>query len=162
MAQIQDDKFFLITKAGLDKLKEELEYLRNVRRKEVSARIKEAISYGDLSENSEYEDAKNDQAFAEGRIAELEEKIKYAKLIDETQKRGRSVQLGSTVILKPIGKKKENEEYTIVGTTEANPLKNKISNESPVGRAILDKRVGEVVKVQSPSGPLEYEIVSLQ
>lgn len=161
MSASQEDKVFLITKDGLDKLKEELEYLRNVKRREVASRIKEAISYGDLSENSEYEDSKNDQAFVEGRIAELEEKIKYAKIIDEVQKKTRSVQMGSAVTIRQVGKKKADEQYTIVGATEANPLMGRISNESPVGRALLDKRVGEIIKAQAPSGMVEYEIVGL-
>lgn len=159
---VQDEKTILITKEGLDKIREELEYLKNVKRKEVAQRIKEAVSYGDLSENSEYEDAKNEQAFVEGRIAELEEKVKYAKIIEEVQKRGRSVQLGSRVTLRALNKKKADETYYIVGSTEANPVENKISNESPVGRAVLDKRVGDTLKVQVPAGFVEYEIVGLE
>lgn len=157
-----DDKATLVTKEGLDKLREELEYLKTVKRKEVAQRIKEAISYGDLSENSEYEEAKNEQAFVEGRILELEEKVKHAKIIAEHDKASRSVQLGSTVHLKNLTKKKDDVEvYTIVGSTETDPFAGKISNESPVGNALLDKQKGDAVKIISPSGPIEYEIIKI-
>lgn len=156
----ENKKVTLVTKEGLDKLKEELAHLRDVKRKEVAQRIKEAISYGDLSENSEYEEAKNEQAFLEGRILELEDKVKYAKIIAEHH-RTKTVQLGSTVCLKNLTKKKELETYTIVGATESDPFGGKISNESPVGSALLDKEKGDVVKVYSPSGIMEYEIVKV-
>ncbi|MBD3331162.1 transcription elongation factor GreA [Candidatus Peregrinibacteria bacterium] len=150
-------KATLITKAGLEKLKEEFEYLKKIKRKEVAARIKEAISYGDLSENSEYEEAKNEQAFVEGRILELEEKIKNAKIISE--KHSKTVQLGTKVVLKNLSKSKaEDEIYTIVGSTEADPFDGKISNESPVGNALLDKKKGDKIKVSVPAGTVEYEI----
>lgn len=156
-----DDKATLVTKEGLDKLKEELEYLKGTKRREVAERIKEAISYGDLSENSEYEESKNEQAFVEGRILELEEKIKHARIIAEHQKT-KSVQLGSTVHLKNLTKKKDEVEiYTIVGSTETDPFGGKISNESPVGNSLLDKQKGDRVKVISPSGSAEYEIVKI-
>jgi len=169
--KISHDEFYtedgkkatLITKEGLDKLNEELDTLKNVRRKEVAARIKEAISYGDLSENSEYEEAKNEQAFVEGRILELEEKIKNVKIISEKHKATKTVQLGTTVKLKNITKKKDElEEYTIVGSTEADPFEGKISNESPVGSALLDKRKGDTVKAHIPAGTVEYKIMSLK
>jgi transcription elongation factor GreA len=157
-----DDKVTLVTKDGLVKLKEELEYLKQNKRKEVAGRLKEAISYGDLSENSEYEEAKNEQAFVEGRIAELEEKVKYAKIIEEKQHVA-TVQLGTTVIIKNINAKGgETEEYIIVGSTEADPLEHKISNESPVGSALLDKQKGDIVKVVVPDGVVEYEILQLE
>lgn len=157
-----DDKVTLVTREGFANLKDELEQLKNVKRKEVAQRLKEAISYGDLSENSEYEEAKNEQAFVEGRIAELEEKIKYAKIIQEKQ-HVKTVQLGTRVVIQDIGKKKvESEEYIIVGSTEANPLEHKISNESPVGSALLDKQKGDVVKVYVPNGVVEYEILQLE
>lgn len=155
------EKATLITKEGLEKLKEELEYLKNIKRKEVAERIKEAISYGDLSENSEYEEAKNEQAFVEGRILELENKIKHAKIITEKQKAS-GVQIGTTVHLKNLTKKKEEEEvYTIVGSTETDPFNGKISNESPVGNALLDKRKGDKVKVVVPAGFVEYQITKV-
>lgn len=157
-----DDKSILVTKDGLKKLTEELDSLRNVKRREVAERIKEAISYGDLSENSEYEEAKNEQAFVEGRIIELEEKVKYAKIINEKHQMA-SVQLGTKVVVKNLGKRNApNEEYTIVGSTEADPLSHMISNESPVGHAFLDKKAGDRVKVQVPAGAVEYEIIKLE
>ncbi len=157
-----DNKFILITKDGLKKLVEELDQLRNVKRREVAGRIKEAISYGDLSENSEYEEAKNEQAFVEGRIIELEEKVKYAKIIEEKHHMA-TVQLGTKVIVKNMSKKSAvNEEYTIVGSTEADPLGHKISNESPVGAALLDCRQGDKVKVRIPSGVVEYEVIKME
>jgi len=158
--QSEDLKVTLVTKEGLKKIKEELDHLKNVKRKEVAAKIKEAISYGDLSENSEYEEAKNEQGFVEGRIMDLEEKVKYAKVIHE--KKGRTIQLGTTVKIRNIGRKNvEVEEYLIVGSTEADPLTHKISNESPVGAALLDKEKGDIVKVAAPNGAIEYEVVSL-
>ena len=157
-----DDKVTLVTKAGLAKLKEELDNLKNVRRKEVAERLKEAISYGDLSENSEYEEAKNEQAFVEGRIVELEEKVKYAKIIEE-KAHVATVQLGTKVVIKNVNRKTaEPEEYIIVGSTEADPLEHKISNESPVGASLLDKQKGDIVKVSIPDGVVEYEIMQLE
>lgn len=160
---LPDDKFTLITKEGLEKLKEELNFLKEVKRKEVAERLKEAISYGDLSENAEYEEAKNEQAFVEGRILEIEEKIKYAKLIDEKIKKGALVQLGSKVVIQNLSSKtKSEEEYTIVGSTEADPVNHKISNVSPVGKALLDRRSGDVVRVLAPAGAMEYKIVKVK
>jgi transcription elongation factor GreA len=157
-----DEKTVLVTKEGLKKLQEELDNLHNVKRKEVAERIKEAISYGDLSENSEYEEAKNEQAFVEGRIVELEDKIKHAKIITEKHQVA-TVQLGTKVVVKNLTKRSaQSQEYTIVGSTEADPLAHKISNESPVGRALLDRRAGEKVKVQIPAGLVEYEILKLE
>lgn len=161
--QVGDDKMTFITKEGLQKLQEELDHLKNVKRKEVVERIKEAITYGDLSENSEYEDAKNEQAFVEGRIIELEDKIKYAKIIDEKKKSANQVRIGSTVFIKRVGKKSaENEEYTVVGSTEADPINGKISNESPVGKALLGKEEGEIIKILAPAGFVEYEVLKVK
>lgn len=155
-------KATLVTKEGYDKLIEELKELKEVKRKDVAARIKEAISYGDLSENSEYEEAKNEQAFVEGRILELEEKVKHAKIISERAKITKTVQLGTTVYLKNLTKKKDEPEvYTIVGSTEADPFDGKISNESPVGSSLLDRKKGDRIKVSVPAGMVEYEIVKL-
>ncbi len=157
-----DEKSILVTKEGLKKLTEELDGLRNVKRKEVAERIKEAISYGDLSENSEYEEAKNEQAFVEGRIMDLEEKVKFAKIINEKHQMA-SVQLGTKVIVRNLSKRSaQNEEYTIVGSTEADPLAHKISNESPVGSALLDRKAGDKIKVHIPAGAVEYEILKLE
>src|SRR3990167_8963434 len=121
-----DDDLTLVTKEGLKKLKEELEYLKTVRRQEVAQRLKEAISFGDLSENSEYEEAKNEQAFVEGRIIELEEKIKHAKIISDKHS-SKVVNLGSKVKIRNL-KDGADEEFTVVGTTESDPLNHLISN----------------------------------
>lgn len=160
---LNDDgsKATLLTKEGLDKLKVELDLLKNTRRREVAERIKEAISYGDLSENSEYEEAKNEQAFLEGRILEVEDKIKHAKIITENHKT-KSIQLGTTVHLQNLTKKNDElEVYTIVGSTETDPFVGKISNESPVGNSLLDKQKGDTVKVMVPAGTIEYKIVKI-
>ncbi len=155
----QDDNKVLLTKEGLKKLQAELEQLKTTGRKEVSERLAEAISYGDLSENAEYDEAKNQQAFIEGRILELEEQIKNAEIIEEGQKKG-VVQIGSTVILQREGEK-DKHEYTIVGSTEADPIMRKISNESPVGEAIIGKKLKDKVKVVAPGGVYEYTIVKV-
>lgn len=163
MADITEEKVVLVTKDGYKKLVEELENLKNVKRKEIAGRIKEAISYGDLSENSEYEEAKNDQAFIEGRILELEDKVKNAEVIDDKKKKsGKTVQLGSTVVVRNRTKRSTKpEEYIIVGSTESD-YENKISNESPVGGALLDKSVGDKIKVNVPAGVIEYEILKIK
>ena len=157
-----DDDQTLVTKEGLKKLKDELEHLKTVRRAEVAQRLREAISYGDLSENSEYEEAKNEQAFVEGRILELEGKIKNAKIIsDKKESKHKEVEIGCTVMLVNVTDGDAPEGYTIVGSTEADPLDHKISNESPIGKAVLGKLKGDKVEIQSPSGVIEYEIVSV-
>ncbi len=157
----QDDnsQVTLVTKEGLKKLEEELAQLKNVKRREVAARIKEAISYGDLSENSEYEEAKNEQAFVEGRIMELESKVKNAEIISEHQGT-QTVQLGNGVTLKNLTSG-EKEVYTIVGSTEANPFDGKISNESPIGSVLLDRKKGDTVEAIVPGGKVKYEIVKI-
>ncbi|TSC58987.1 MAG: transcription elongation factor GreA [Candidatus Peregrinibacteria bacterium Greene0416_19] len=159
-----DDDQTLVTKEGLKKLKDELQELKTSRRAEVAQRLKEAISYGDLSENSEYEEAKNEQAFVEGRILELEQKIKNAKIISEKKAdtRAKEVDIGSTVtLLNKTDGNDDPEKYTIVGSTEADPLDHKISNESPIGKAILSRRRGDTVEIQSPSGMVKYEILQV-
>ncbi len=158
-----EEKVTLVTKDGYKKLVEELDNLKNVRRREIAERIKEAISYGDLSENSEYEEAKNEQAFVEGRILELEEKVKNAQIIDEKKKKSaKTVQLGSKVKVKNNSiKGSKPTEYVIVGSTEAG-YENKISNESPVGNALLEKSVGDKVKINVPAGIMEYEILNIK
>ena len=159
-----DQKVTLITKEGLDKLVEELSYLKNTKRKEVAARIKEAISYGDLSENSEYEEAKNEQAFVEGRLLELEDKVKNAQIIEEGAAMGKKrVQLGTTVHLRNLSKTKDEPEvYTIVGSTEADPIAGKISNESPIGSALLGCVAGDDIKVHVPAGVVEFKLLKLE
>lgn len=154
----------LLTKEGLKKLKDELEHLKTVRRQEVANRLKEAISYGDLSENSEYEEAKNEQAFLEGRILELEEMIKRAKIITEKKSDSRSgkiVDIGSSVTVICTKVSDESQKYTIVGSTEADPVEHKISNESPLGRSLLGKQKGDTVVVQAPAGDMKYEILAV-
>lgn len=160
VAMSDDDKVTFVTKDGLKKIKDELEYLKTVRRKEVSGRLKEAISFGDLSENSEYEEAKNEQAFVEGRIIELEDKVKHAKIISDKHS-NKVVTLGTKVKIKNL-KDDSEEEFAIVGTTESDPLNYLISNESPIGAALIDKMVGEEVKVQVPAGTVKYKIVSIK
>ena len=151
----------LLTKAGLQKLEDELDYLKTTARKEVSARLAEAISYGDLSENSEYDEAKNQQAFIEGRILEVEEQVKNAEIIEESEATEKGlIQIGSTVKLKRITDGDEHE-YTIVGSTEADPMAHKISNESPVGAAILGKKAKDKVQVVAPGGKFEYEVLKV-
>ncbi len=157
-----DDDQTLVTKEGLKKLKDELEHLKTVRRAEVAQRLREAISYGDLSENSEYEEAKNEQAFVEGRIIELELKIKNAKIIsDKKESKHKEVEIGCTVMLQNVTDGDDPERYTIVGSTEADPLDHKISNESPIGKAVLGKLKGDRVEIHSPSGIIEYEVVAV-
>lgn len=155
-----DDEQTLVTREGLKKLQEELEHLKTVRRGEVAQRLKEAISYGDLSENSEYEEAKNEQAFVEGRILELERKVKNAKIISEKTDH-RAVEIGSSVTVRNKTTREEPETYTIVGATEANPMEKKISNESPLGRAFLSAKKGDIVDVTAPGGVFKYEILKV-
>ena len=152
----------LITQEGLQKLKDELNELKSVRRIKVSKRIQEAIALGDSSENSEYDDAKNEQALVEGHIAELEAKIRTAKIIEETDDSSAKVRLGSKVILEDV-ETGDRFDYTVVGTAEADPFNNRISNESPVGSAILGQRISAsnpaVVTVKAPAGELKYRIL---
>ncbi|MCF7905992.1 transcription elongation factor GreA [Candidatus Gracilibacteria bacterium] len=152
-------KKILVTKEGLQKLEEELKYLIETRRKEVAERLAEAISYGDLSENSEYDEAKNEQAFVELRITELEEQIKSAEIITESKEKKGVVGIGSTVFLRLPNK--EEHEYAIVGSTESDPTMHRISNESPVGMAILGKKAKETVEVVAPGGKYKYEILKV-
>ncbi len=163
MAKINEKEQVLITKAGLEKLKDELESFKGERRKEVAARLKEAISYGDLSENSEYEEAKNEQAFIEGRIIELEKMIDNAKIIsDSVKSTDATVQIGTTVTVQNVTDKDDPETYTIVGSTEADPTENKISNESPIGSALLGKAKGESIKVKVPAGMMEFKVLKVK
>lgn len=143
------------TKEGLQRLKDELEYLENVRRKQVAARIKEAIAQGDLSENAEYAEAKEEQGFIEGKINELKEKIKYSKVI---KKKGNSstADLGSTIVIED--EDGEEKEYNLVGSGEADPMNGLLSNESPIGKAFIGKSKGEKVEVETPGGIKKYTI----
>lgn len=151
------EKEVLLTVEGLKKLEKELEQYKSVKRRDVAERIKQAIEFGDISENSEYEDAKNEQAWIEGRILTLEKMLRNAKIIDDENIGTDEVTLGSTVMLRDL-EYNEVVEYTIVGSLEADPGNNKISNESPVGRAILGKAKGNVVDVTVPAGVLKYQI----
>jgi transcription elongation factor GreA len=163
MEQMDENKPVVLSPEGLAKLQEELDYLRNVKRKEVAERLKEARSYGDLSENSEYDDARNEQAFVEGRITMLENTLRNAVVIDEEAANAHAgeVRLGSSVVLRDL-EYGDLLEYTLVGTVEADPAKNKISNESPVGKAIIGKKKGSVVEVEAPVGSIKYEIVDVK
>ncbi|HQE06598.1 MAG TPA: transcription elongation factor GreA [Tepidanaerobacteraceae bacterium] len=153
-------KEVVLTQEGLRKMEEELEYLKSVKRREIAARIKQAIDFGDISENSEYDEAKNEQAFVEGRIALLEEKLRNVKLIDEVDISTDVVGVGSKIRLKDLDTN-EVFEYMIVGSAEADPIKNKISNESPVGKALLGKSKGTVVEIAVPIGTIRYEILDI-
>lgn len=153
-------KEVLLTPEGLKRLEEELEELKTVKRREVAQRIKQAIEFGDISENSEYEDAKNAQAFIEGRIMELERKLRHAKIIDRDERGTEIVTLGSHVRLKDLDYNDELE-FTIVGSEEADPGANRISNESPVGKAILGKAKGDIVEVKVPMGIARYQILDI-
>mgnify|MGYP003604117361 CR=1 FL=1 len=151
-----------VTPEGLKKLEDELELYRSVKRPEVAERIKQAISFGDISENSEYEDAKNEQAMVEGRIIELEKKIASAIIIDTKDLDDNTVNVGHTVELKDM-EFKERLIYTIVGSTEADPEENKISDESPVGKAIIGHQVGDRVNVHVPGGMvLQFKILNIK
>jgi transcription elongation factor GreA len=143
-------KDVLLTPEGLDKLKKEIEYLSNEKRREVAERIKEAREFGDISENSEYDDAKNEQAMLEARIATLEDKLRSASVIDASELDNNVVRVGSVVNVKDDAGK--SLKYTIVGSTEADPSQNRLSNESPVGKALLGRKNGDAVKVQLPNG----------
>ncbi len=153
-------KEVVLTQNGLKKLEDELLYLKSVKRRKVAARIKTAISFGDLSENSEYEDAKNEQAFVEGRILTLEKMLRNARLIgNESNKE--VVDFGVTVRLKDL-ESNEELQFTIVGSAESDPADNKISNESPVGRAIFGSPVGTVIEVKVPAGMMRYQILEIK
>jgi|JI10StandDraft_1071094.scaffolds.fasta_scaffold358733_1 transcription elongation factor GreA len=149
-----------LTPEGLKKIKDEVEYLTTTRRREVAQMIAEAKAEGDISENAGYDEAKTAQGFLEGRIRELEHLLKNAQVIAETKENKNTVTLGRTVIVREVGTDLD-EEYTIVGPPEANPAEGRISNESPMGKALIGKKVGQVVKVTSPGGLIEFEIVKV-
>ena len=150
----------LLTYEGLKKLETELEYLRGDRRREVAERMKQAKSHGDLSENSEYDEARLEHAQVEARIIEFENKLKNARIIDEDEVSTEEVSIGSRVKL--LDKElKQEAEYRIVGSTEADPLRNKISNESPVGKALIGHKKGETIEAQTPNGVLKFKILSI-
>ena len=153
-------KQVFLTEQGLKKLEEELEQLKTEKRKEIAEKIKVALSFGDLSENSEYDEAKNEQAMVESRIATIEAMLKNVKLIDDEQLNTESVGLGSKIKVFDI-EYNENITYQIVGSTEADPDSNIISDESPVGRAMLNHKVGDDIEVDAPSGTIKYKILEI-
>lgn len=156
-----NNKEVILTPSGYEKLEQELQHLKAVKRHEVAERIKIAISYGDISENSEYDDAKNEQAFIEGRVLTLEKMLRNAKVINEDEVKTDVVSIGAKIKLKDI-EYDEIVEYSIVGSAESDPTKNLISNESPVGSALLGKQIGAVVEVSVPVGTINYEILDIQ
>lgn len=149
------------TPEGYRKLQEEIEYLSTTKRREVAERIKHAREFGDISENSEYDDAKNEQAMLEQRIIMLEERLASARVIDADEVSGDVVSVGTRVKLKDMDAN-ETVEYTIVGSAEANPAEQRLSNESPVGKAIIGKKKGEVVEVAAPRGSLKFKILDVK
>ncbi|MGF9963276.1 transcription elongation factor GreA [Bacillus rhizoplanae] len=155
------EKTYPMTLEGKQKLEHELEQLKTVKRKEVVERIKIARSFGDLSENSEYDAAKDEQAFVEGRITQLENMVRNAVIIEDNGEDSTVVTLGKTVIFQelPDG---EEEAYTIVGSAEADPFEGKISNDSPIAKSLMGKQIGEEVIVQTPSGDMRVKIVSVK
>ena len=154
------EKRVFVTVEGLRKLENELEELKTVGRKEVADKIKVALSFGDISENSEYDEAKNEQAQLEERIAKIEGMLRNAKIIDDSEIRTDVITVGSKVIVKDL-EYDEEMEYTIVGSAEADPFKGKISNESPVGSSLIGRKKGEIAEVEVPDGIIKYEVVSI-
>lgn len=155
-----DEKEILLTQEGYDNLEKELEFLKTEKRAEISERIKVALGFGDLSENSEYDEAKNAQAANEIKIAELENKVRYARIIDESEIDNETVQVGNKV--KILDEEFDEElEYTIVGSTEVDLAQNRISNESPIGVALLGAKKGQEVEVLAPAGTIKYKVLEI-
>lgn len=155
-------KEYKLSAERLEALKEELNYLKTVREKEVADQIKEARSFGDLSENSEYDEAKNEQGKLYSRIAEVEEILANCVVIEESQNQDpNAVRLGSTILVKCV-EFDEEDSYQVVGSQEADPMNGRISEESPFGRALIGHKVGETVTVDAPSGPMHYEILKIE
>ena len=155
-----EEKEVILTQEGFDKLEKELNYLRTEKRAEIAERIKVALGFGDLSENSEYDEAKNAQAENEAKIAEYENKVRHAKIIDAKDIDTETVQIGNTVKVLDI-EFNEEVEYTIVGSTEVDLTQNRISNESPMGKALLGAKKNQTVEVQAPAGVIKYKILSI-
>ena len=154
-------KDVLLTPEGYEKLKQEIEHLRGNKRREVADRIRVAREFGDIAENAEYDDAKNEQAMLEHKIAQLEERLLSARVITKKEISKDSVSIGSRVKLRDVDAK-ETIEYRIVGSAEANPSENKLSNESPVGKAIIGRKKGETVEVAAPRGSLKFKILDIK
>jgi len=150
----------LLTDEGLKAYEEELEQLKTVKRKEIAEKIKVALSFGDLSENSEYDEAKNDQAILEARIAQIEEILKNATIIDESELNNELIHIGSVVKLRDC-EFDDEVEYQIIGSNEANPFEGKLSDESPVGAALLGHRVGDTVEVDTPDGMIRFVVLEI-
>jgi transcription elongation factor GreA len=157
----ENSKQVILTYEGLKKIEDELEQLKTVRRKEVTQKIKTALSFGDLSENSEYDEAKNEQAFVEGRIVTLENMLKNAKVIDEEDVKTDIISVGATVRVNEI-EYDDEMEITIVGSAEADPAEMRLSNESPIGRGLLGHKVGETVEIQVPEGTRRFEVLEIK
>ena len=164
-----ESKKYVMTYEGVKKVEEELNYLKTVKRKEITEKIKVALGYGDLSENSEYDEAKNEQAFTEGRIIQLENMLKNATVVDESEIEVGKVSIGSIVKVKDL-EFDEEVEYTIVGSTEAaplgsaeaDPMEGKLSNESPVGAALIGAAVGDIVEAAIPDGVCKFEVLEIR
>lgn len=156
---MSEAKKFIMTYEGVKKLESELEYLKTVKRKEITEKIKVALGYGDLSENSEYDEAKNAQAFLEGRIQQLEQQIRTAQVIEKGTKN--RVDVGSTVVIEDM-EEHVQETVTIVGSTESNPFEGLISNESPVGRALVGAKAGDIVEADAPTAVLKYKVIEIK
>ena len=154
-------KEVILTPEGYKKLQEEIERLSTEKRREVAERIRIAREFGDIAENAEYDDAKNEQALLEHRIATLEERLRDAKVINKRDVAKDIVSVGSKVKLRDVGAK-QTVEYHIVGSAEANPAENKLSNESPVGKAIIGHKKGETVEVAAPRGSMKYKILEIK
>lgn len=158
---MSEAKKHIMTYEGVKKLEEDLEYLKTVKRKEITEKIKVALSFGDLSENSEYDEAKNEQAFVEGRIIQLENMLKNVSIVDESEISTDTITVGSIVKVFDYDMDQE-DEFTIVGSAEADPMENKISNESPVGSAFMGKKVGDEVEAIVPDGISKFKILGIR
>ena len=158
---MDENREILLTQEGYDNLENELEYLKTEKRTEIAERIKVALGFGDLSENSEYDEAKSAQAANENKIAELENKIRFARIIDESEIDTKTVQIGNIVTVHDE-EFDEDVQYTIVGSTEVDLAQNKISNESPMGAALLGAKKGQVVSVEAPAGVMKYKILAIK
>ena len=154
------DKEVFLTKEGLEKTENELDQLKSVRRREIAEKIKEALAFGDLSENSEYDEAKNEQAWVEKRIGKLENTLRNAVVISDEDISLDSVSVGTKVTLKDM-EYDEEVEYSIVGSAEADPYEGRISNESPVGSTLIGSKVGDIVSIQVPDGTMKYEVLAI-
>jgi transcription elongation factor GreA len=154
-------KEVILTSEGYEKLKQEIDFLQNTKRREVAERIRVAREFGDIAENAEYDDAKNEQAMLEHKIAQLEERLLSARVITKKEISKDTVSVGATVRLRDVAAGK-TFEYHIVGSAEANPAQNKLSNESPVGKAIMGHKKGDVVEVSAPRGALKFKILDIK